>query len=66
LKSVISPGYHRDHCITFDPLNHMLNQTNSNAAQAMRSGAAYACARCGYWCMPSSFAAMTSPQAERH
>jgi len=39
----------------------MLNQTNSNAAQAMRSGAAYACAR-GYWCMPSSFAAMTSQQ----
>ena len=39
----------------------MLNQTHTLAAQAMRSSAAYACAR-GVWRMPSSFAAMTSQQ----
>jgi hypothetical protein len=38
----------------------VLNQTRNNAAQAMRSGAAYACAR-GLWRMPAGFA-MNSPR----
>lgn len=39
----------------------MLNQTRSNAAQAMRSGAAYACAR-GLWRMPAGLA-VNSPRS---
>jgi hypothetical protein len=35
-------------------LSNVLNQTRNNAAQAMRSGAAYACAR-GLWRMPAGF-----------
>jgi hypothetical protein len=38
----------------------VLNQTRQTAAQAMRSGAAYACAR-GLWRMPAGFA-VNSPR----
>jgi len=63
LESVMRPRYHPYICITFEPLKTVLSQTYSNAAPAMRFGAAGACAAApGFWRMSLIAVSMSQPQ----